>query len=71
MLSRLTKVLEGASGFLYYVSVAGVTGANAATSEHVFEPPSNGSSAPRTLPIAVGFGVREPASGARDSSRDR
>jgi len=33
--NRLTKVLEGASGFLYYVSVAGVTGTNAATSEAV------------------------------------
>ena len=34
---RLPTVLEGSSGFVYYVSVAGVTGANAATLEHVEE----------------------------------
>jgi tryptophan synthase alpha chain len=56
---RLTKVLDGASGFLYYVSVAGVTGVNAASAANV------GAAVERlgratTLPIAVGFGVREP-----------
>jgi tryptophan synthase alpha chain len=55
---RLTKVLEGASGFLYYVSVAGVTGANAA------DPGKIGAAVERLreatrLPIAVGFGVRD------------
>jgi tryptophan synthase alpha chain len=57
--SRLTKVLEGASGFLYYVSVAGVTGANAASAGTVrtaVERLRRGTD----LPIAVGFGVREP-----------
>lgn len=56
---RLTKVLEGASGFLYYVSVAGVTGANAANTGAVrtaVERLKRGTD----LPIAVGFGVREP-----------
>jgi tryptophan synthase alpha chain len=56
---RLTKVLEGASGFLYYVSVAGVTGANAANTGAVrtaVERLRRGTD----LPIAVGFGVREP-----------
>jgi tryptophan synthase alpha chain len=56
---RLTKVLEGASGFLYYVSVAGVTGANAASTGAVrtaVERLKRGTD----LPIAVGFGVREP-----------
>jgi tryptophan synthase alpha chain len=56
---RLTKVLDGASGFLYYVSVAGVTGANAATSEEVSAAVARLKRA-TTLPIAVGFGVREP-----------
>ncbi|MBY8968507.1 tryptophan synthase subunit alpha, partial [Algiphilus sp. NNCM1] len=32
---RLPTVLNGSSGFVYYVSVAGVTGAGAATLEHV------------------------------------
>jgi tryptophan synthase alpha chain len=57
--SRLTKVLDGASGFLYYVSVAGVTGANAATSEAVRTAVARLKRA-TGLPIAVGFGVREP-----------
>jgi tryptophan synthase alpha chain len=56
---RLTKVLEGASGFLYYVSVAGVTGANAATSDAVRAAVERLKRA-TNLPIAVGFGVREP-----------
>jgi tryptophan synthase alpha chain len=60
---RLTKVLDGASGFLYYVSVAGVTGANAATSEHVRSAVARLKRA-TGLPVAVGFGVREPAAAA-------
>lgn len=56
---RLTKVLAGASGFLYYVSVAGVTGANAATSVDVRAAIERLKRA-TGLPIAVGFGVREP-----------
>lgn len=57
--NRLTNVLEGASGFLYYVSVAGVTGANAATSEDVRAAVERIKRATE-LPIAVGFGVRTP-----------
>jgi tryptophan synthase alpha chain len=56
---RLPKVLDGVSGFLYYVSVAGVTGANAATSEHIRAAVTRLKRA-TSLPIAVGFGVREP-----------
>lgn len=56
---RLTKVLEGASGFLYYVSVAGVTGANSASSQAIESAVSRLKRA-TDLPIAVGFGVREP-----------
>ncbi|MEZ5957543.1 MAG: tryptophan synthase subunit alpha [Hyphomonadaceae bacterium] len=57
--NRLTKVLAGASGFLYYVSVAGVTGVNAATSADVRAAVERLKRA-TSLPIAVGFGVREP-----------
>lgn len=57
--NRLTKVLEGASGFLYYVSVAGVTGANAATTSAIRTAVERLKRA-TGLPIAVGFGVREP-----------
>lgn len=65
--ARFTKLLDGASGFLYYVSVAGVTGANSATSEHVRAAVTRLKRA-TTLPIAVGFGVRTPEA-ARDIAR--
>lgn len=57
--NRLTKVLEGASGFLYYVSVAGITGAQAATASAVRAAVGRLKRA-TDLPVAVGFGVREP-----------
>jgi tryptophan synthase alpha chain len=57
--ARLTKVLEGASGFLYYVSVAGVTGVRSAAMEDVQNAVTRLRRATE-LPIAVGFGVREP-----------
>lgn len=57
--ARLTKVLDGAGGFLYYVSVAGVTGAKAATADTVKTAVTRLKRA-TTLPVAVGFGVREP-----------
>ena len=56
---RLTRVLDGASGFLYYVSVTGVTGANAATADAVRDAVGRLKGA-TALPVAVGFGVREP-----------
>jgi len=57
--NRLTKVLEGASGFLYYVSVAGITGAKAAAADAVRSAVERLKRA-TDLPVAVGFGVREP-----------
>lgn len=65
--ARLTTVLDGASAFLYYVSVAGVTGVKAtpvdAARAAVLELKRN-----TDLPVALGFGVREPAM-ARDVAR--
>jgi tryptophan synthase alpha chain len=56
---RLKTVLEGVSGFVYYVSVAGVTGAKTAVADAVRAAVERlKRSTP--LPIAVGFGVREP-----------
>ncbi len=60
---RLPQVLAGASGFLYYVAVAGVTGANAATATDVAEAVARLKRS-TDLPIAVGFGVRTPAQAA-------
>ncbi|MCY1288226.1 Tryptophan synthase alpha chain [compost metagenome] len=57
--ARLPTVLEGSSGFVYYVSVAGVTGAGAATLEHVEEAVAR-LRRHTDLPVAIGFGIRTP-----------
>ena len=54
---RLPKVLANASGFIYYVSVAGVTGGNAPTPERI-EAAVGQLREHTELPIAVGFGIR-------------
>jgi len=56
---RLPKVLEGASGFLYYVAVAGVTGAKSAQADSARAAIARLKRA-TDLPVALGFGVREP-----------
>ena len=60
---RLPAVLDGADGFLYYVSVAGVTGQQAAQQASIDEAVA-ALRAATDLPIAVGFGVRTPAQAA-------
>ncbi len=60
---RLPKVLEGSSGFVYYVSITGITGTKSATTAEL------AANIPRVrkftaLPIAVGFGVKTPAQAA-------
>jgi tryptophan synthase alpha chain len=61
--ARLPTVLAGSSGFVYYVSIAGITGTRTASTEEL------AAAIPRIrkftdLPIAVGFGVRSPAQAA-------
>lgn len=56
--ARLPAVLNNTSGFLYYVSIAGITGAAAA------DPDAVGKAVARIrqktkLPVAVGFGIRD------------
>ena len=58
---RLPRVLENTAGFLYYVSITGITGAAAP------EPDAVGRAVAKLkehtdLPICVGFGVRDAAS---------
>ncbi len=65
--ARLPAVLEGAGGFLYYVSVAGITGMQQAASDSVAQAVAR-LKASTDLPVAVGFGVRTPAH-ARDHER--
>jgi tryptophan synthase alpha chain len=60
---RLPKVLGNAGGFLYYVSITGITGTKAPVAEQV------GAAVARlrrhtALPVAVGFGIRTPAQAA-------
>jgi tryptophan synthase alpha chain len=56
---RLPAVLDGASGFLYYVSVAGITGLQQAAEGSIAEAVTR-LKASTDLPIAVGFGIRTP-----------
>ena len=61
---RLKTVLTGASGFLYYVSVAGVTGTKS------FDPAEVDAALKRIhaaspLPCCVGFGIRTPEQAAQ------
>jgi len=57
--ARLPAVLDGASGFLYYVSVAGITGLQQAVQSSIEDAVKRLKSA-TDLPVAVGFGVRTP-----------
>lgn len=56
---RLPAVLANTSGFVYYVSIAGITGAAAADSKAVGEAVARIKRHTR-LPICVGFGIRTP-----------
>jgi tryptophan synthase alpha chain len=55
--ARLPKVLKGAGGFLYYVSIAGVTGTKSFAADEVRAAVTRLKSA-SGLPVAVGFGIR-------------
>ena len=57
--ARLPAVLDGAGGFLYYVSVAGITGKQQAAQGSIDEAVARLKAA-TDLPVAVGFGVRTP-----------
>lgn len=57
--ARLPHVLEGSDGFVYYVSVAGVTGKQQAATGSI-EDAVTRLKASTDLPVAVGFGVRTP-----------
>ena len=57
--ARLPAILEGSGGFLYYVSVAGITGKQQAAQASIEDAVARLKAA-TTLPVAVGFGVRTP-----------
>jgi tryptophan synthase alpha chain len=56
-------VLDGASGFVYYVSVAGITGKQQAEQATIDTAVARLKAA-TDLPIAVGFGIRTPEQAA-------
>ncbi|MBY5972384.1 tryptophan synthase subunit alpha [Pseudooceanicola marinus] len=56
---RLPKVLTNTSGFVYYVSITGITGSAEASAEMV-APEVQRIKAGTDLPIIVGFGVKSP-----------
>jgi tryptophan synthase alpha chain len=61
--ARLPRVLAATSGFIYYVSITGITGTRSADTGHLRE------AIPRLrrhtgLPLAIGFGIRTPAQAA-------
>ncbi len=61
--NRLPVIVDGASGFIYYVAIAGITGTRSADSADV------AAAVARLrrftdLPVAVGFGIRSPEQAA-------
>ncbi|MBX6740598.1 MAG: tryptophan synthase subunit alpha [Acetobacteraceae bacterium] len=63
---RLPRVLAATSGFIYYVSITGITGTRSATTEQL------AAAIPRIrrhteLPLAIGFGIRTPQQAAEAS----
>jgi tryptophan synthase alpha chain len=62
--ARLKVILNGASGYLYYVSVAGVTGTKSFDEADVRNAISKIRSA-SDIPVTVGFGIRTPEQAAQ------
>ena len=61
---RLSRIVDGASGFIYYVAIAGITGTRSADSADV------AAAVTRLrrftwLPVVVGFGIRTPEQAAQ------
>ena len=61
--ARLDQVLKNTSGFLYYVSVTGITGAATGATEAVAAARRR-FAAKSDLPVAVGFGIKTPEQAA-------
>jgi tryptophan synthase alpha chain len=61
--ARLPKLVETASGFIYHVSITGITGTRSAANDHIATDIARIRSF-TTLPLAVGFGIRTPSQAA-------
>ena len=64
---RLPKVLQNTSGFVYYVSITGITGAANAEATDV-GPEVARIKAATDLPVVVGFGIKTPDAAAAITS---
>lgn len=62
--ARLARIAAGGAGFVYYVSITGITGTKAAVEEEAARGVARIRAA-TDLPVAVGFGVRTPEQAAR------
>jgi tryptophan synthase alpha chain len=62
--ARLRQVLDGAGGYLYYASIAGITGTKSFVENEVHKAVDRIRRA-TTLPCAVGFGIRTPEEAGR------
>ena len=62
--ARLPAVLDGATGFLYYVSIMGVTGTKTIATDEVAASLAR-IRAKTDLPVAVGFGIKTEADAAK------
>ena len=58
--ARLPAVLDGATGFLYYVAITGVTGTKSVNPAEI-TPALKRIKAATSLPVAVGFGIKTEA----------
>ncbi|MBM3542823.1 MAG: tryptophan synthase subunit alpha [Alphaproteobacteria bacterium] len=65
--ARLDRILEGASGFLYYVAVAGITGTKSADRDSIAQAVAR-IRRHTAMPVAVGFGIRTPEQAAEAAS---
>lgn len=61
--ARLPKVIGGASGFVYYVSIAGITGTASASQDAIASAVARIRSH-TGVPVCVGFGIRTPEQAA-------
>jgi tryptophan synthase alpha chain len=61
---RIERALEVASGFVYFVSITGITGASLSDREDLAERLTD-LRARTSLPVAVGFGIATPEDAAR------
>lgn len=65
--ARLQRVLATASGFVYYVSIAGITGTKSAAQSAVKDAVAR-IGKQTDLPVAVGFGIKTPAQVAQTAT---